>query len=385
VGESYSCSSGGEIAAGQFKDRFNGITVGIDPVEHRPYNTPNQVLLISLHGSGGANTSVGKQLDAACSARLTYGGHDTFHFSYSRWDLANFTIVRPVDNYAGAESYWMGFLDTGDNLVRLTTERRLDVMVRWVDLNVPNLDLTRRVLTGGSMGGWGSLRYGLRRPKLFASIYPDRPRWRYASGSTYGVPTLATGEAGSGTTTSFTDTTSPYLVPEDGSGKITRYMDMISYVADTNNDIPWVGWCLGRQDGFANFADHVDAVIAMRAAKRGFAFAWNNGDHSTGSILAQIRQSYEYGTFKLGQGYPLFTNHSGDQDPAVDLAGGINIGLSFRNVVESAGAWSCEVTSVLGARTVTVEPISKTFTATVTPQVVSIPAANTWVSVNFTG
>ena len=69
---------------------------------------------------------------------------------------------------------------------------------------------------------------------------------------------------------------------------------------------------------------------------------------------------------------------------AVDLVGGINIGLSFRNVVESAGAWACEVTSVLGARTVTVEPLSKTFTATVTPQVVSIPAANTWVAVSFT-
>lgn len=383
VADSYSCASGGVIAGGQFKDRFNSITVVSDPVGDRPWNIPNQILLVGLHGSGGANLVNGKQMDAACSSRLSYGIHNVFRFSYSRWDLANVTVIRPVDRYNTAESYWMGFYD-GLN-VQLCTERRLDTMLRWADENIPNLDPTKKILAGGSMGGWGSMRYGLRRPQHFAAIYPDRPRWRFSGPGVYAVPTLDSGEVGAGgTATNFTDATSPYLKPEDGGYKVSEHMNMIAYVADTSHDIPWVGWCLGRQDGFAIFSDHVDAVVAMRAAKRGFAFAWNDGDHGTGSIMSQIRQSYEYGTFKLGQGYPLFTNHSGDQDPAVDLVGGINIGLSFRNVVESAGAWSCQVTSVLGARTVTVEPLSKTFTATVTPQVVSIPAANTWVSVSFT-
>jgi len=176
----------------------------------------------------------------------------------------------------------------------------------------------------------------------------------------------------------------PLLAAIDGGGSSAVPRDGIAYVSNTANKVPWVGWCIGRNDGFAPFDDQVAAVVALRAAKRGFCFVWNDGNHTTGSILSQITASYPFGTFELGKGYPLFTNHSGDQDPAVDLVGGINEGLSFRSVTESAGAWSCEVTSVLGARTVTVEPISDVFTATVTPQVINIPAANTWVSVSFT-
>jgi hypothetical protein len=132
-----------------------------------------------------------------------------------------------------------------------------------------------------------------------------------------------------------------------------------------------------------NFSDHVDAVIAMRAAKRGFAFVWNNGNHSTGSIISQITDSYPFGLFELGKGYPLFTSHSGDLDPAVDLVGGINEGLTFRNVVESAAGWSCEVTSILGARTVQVEPISDIYVTPVSKKTVTITAANAWASVSF--
>ena len=230
------------------------------------------------------------------------------------------------------------------------------------------------------MGAWGTLTYGLRRAHKFAALYPDRPKWRYSNytAQSTNVPNWPTGAV------AYTLAASPMLRAQDGSGKIVEHMDMIAYVSNTSNTMPWVGWCIGRSDGFSDFRDHVDAVIALRAAKRGFAFVWNNGNHSTGSIPLQITASYPYGTFEIGKGYPLFTSHSGDQDPAVDLVGGINQGLSFRNVTESAGGWSCEITSIAGARTVDVEPISSVFTATVAKKNVVIPGANTWVPVSFT-
>ena len=94
-------------------------------------------------------------------------------------------------------------------------------------------------------------------------------------------------------------------------------------------------------------------------------------------------ESYYPGLFEIGVGYPLLTNNSGDGNPATDDTGGINLGFKWRNVVESAGGWSCEITNILGARTVTVEPISPVFATSVTPQNISIPAANSWVSVSF--
>ena len=124
-------------------------------------------------------------------------------------------------------------------------------------------------------------------------------------------------------------------------------------------------------------------VAAMRSAGRGFAFAWNNGTHSTGSIISQITSSYAYGTFEIGVGYPIYTNNSGDQDPAVDLEGGINLGFQHRNVVESSGAWSCQIRNLLGARTVTVTPKSSIYTGSKTPKVVNVPAGQAWVSVSW--
>ena len=159
---------------------------------------------------------------------------------------------------------------------------------------------------------------------------------------------------------------------------------MVAYVSNPANKVRPFFWCIGRQDGFSIFADHIAMVAAMRATGRAFAFYWNNGDHSTGSQMDQILQSYPYGTYQLDKGWPVFTEHSLDQDPSVDLLGGINIGLSFRNVIETANGWSCEVTNVVAGCTVKVKPCSEEFKANVAAKLVTIPAAGNWVSVSFT-
>lgn len=382
VADFYGCASGGVIAAGRGRYAFDSVSIATDDGQG-PNPTAGQKILIALHGSGGSDTASGRQYRANCSGQLAHGDQSVFKFSTVRDYDPMLTIVRPVDTIGVTtqgirQTHWMGFVDDEPTGMLLFTEHRLDALVAWIKNNLSNVQHSKLVLGGGSMGGWGTLSYGVRRVGNFAALYADRPRWRYSSviGNieyqkwATGGYTCAVGAAGN-------------VSAVDGGGTIFAHHDITSYVADTSKRIPWIGWCVGRQDGFVNFSDHVTAVATMRTAKRGFAFAWNNGDHSSGSIMSEILQSYGYGTFEIGKGYPLFTNHSGDQDPTVDLVGGINIGLSFRNIVESAGAWSCEVTSVLGARTVTVEPISDVFTAAVAPQSVSIPAANTWVAVSF--
>jgi hypothetical protein len=352
-----------------------------------PFTTPDQIFVLQLHASGGSNLTTGRQYRADVSGSMAYDIYDEFAFSTARGTAVsgvNVTLLRPVDSYGTwpggvrRESHWMGFTGMGTSELKLITERRLDALVAWAKTNVSNVSPTRRVLTGGSMGAWGTITYGLRRAAEFPAIYPDRPRWRYSSGPSVSIANWANQSI------TYAYASAPNVAAEDGGGSAAVYKDGIAYVSNTANKVPWVGWCIGRNDGFAPFDDQIAAVAALRAAKRGFCFVWNDGNHTTGSILSQITASYPFGTFELGKGYPLFTNHSGDQDPSVDLVGGINEGLSFRNVTESAGAWSCEVTSVLGARTVTVEPISDVFTATVTPQNITIPAANTWVPVSFT-
>lgn len=374
-------------------DQLSNVTVFSEDA-NVPSTATNQTFILNLHASGGSSYTYGRQYRADLSERLSYLTYNTWGFATVRGStvLGNASmLLRPTDYFdrypsnSVREGYWMGFIGMEEPArMRLIVERRLDALMRWADANLP-IHPTKRCITGGSMGAWGTLTYGIRRANKFAALYPDRPRVRYSNYSTQGI-TIPNWSSGS---QNLAAATAPLLLDEDGGYSVAQHMDIISYASNTSNKIPWVGWCIGVADGFTAFQDHIDFVNALRAAKRGFAFAFNGGNHSTGSILNQVTNSYPYGTFEIGKGYPLFTNHSGDDPLVAPTVGdltvrGINLGLSFRNVVEAANSWSCEVTSILGARTVTVEPISSVFTAAVAPQNVSIPAANTWVPVSFT-
>lgn len=277
------------------------------------------------------------------------------------------------------ETYHMGYTHgPATDEMYLMTERRYDQLLAWMDANVPQAHPTKRYASGGSMGAWGCMTFALRRPNRFAAIYPDRPRVRYSGGTNITVPDWESVSQVYNAAVS-----SPNVTAFDGGGTVAQHMDAVAYVANTANAIPWVGWCIGKNDGFSPFSDHIALVAAMRSAGRGFAFAWNNGDHSTGSIPSQITASYPLGLFELGKGYPVFSEHSLDGDPSTDLTGGINVGLTFRNVVESAGAWSCEITHISSACTVKVKPKSTIYAGNPSPALVTIPAANTWVAVSF--
>jgi len=372
--------------------RFDDVTL-VASQANPPSAASNKIVILNLHASGGDPTGSGLLYEATCSGNLAYDTSTTWRFALqgktdSQTANAAGMQIRPLDR-AGTypdtsvrQSYHMGWITdygTPSEALRLASEDRMETLLQWVDDNVSGLSATKRVATGDSMGAWGSLRFAIRRPDLFASVYPDRPIWRWNATGKFQVPRWDINSAAL-----YNPGETPPLATVDGSGTVESHMDLIAYV-QSGAPIPWIGWCVGRLDGFMDFSDHVAAVEALKARRAGFAFVWNNGNHSTGSILAQIINSYPFGLFELGKGYPRFENCSLDEDPAVDLEGGINVGLTFRNVVESATGWSCEVTHISSACTVDVSPISTIYPNgdTVTPVTVNIPSANTWVAVNF--
>jgi hypothetical protein len=391
VNDTYSAASGvtiygGMAAPGGISAGFDAVTITSESTDALPGDVTGNILVLDLHGSSGGGATNGRQYRANVSGLMAYSApYDTFKFSTARSITPNVLLLRPVDNYGTRtdggpkESMWLGFKNMPTADVNLITFRRVKALITWAEANLSNTAMSKRCMSGGSMGAWGVMTFGLRSGIAFAALYPDRPRWRY--NNTPGHIAVADWNGAGWVDTLVAG--GPNLTPAEGGTPIADMMDLIAYVADTTKKIPWIGWCVGRGDGYTPFSDHIAAVAALRAAKRGFAFAWNNGDHSGGSQPTTITRSYPYGTFEIGKGYPLFTNHSGDQDPAVDAVGGINIDLKFRNVSESAAGWSCDVTSLAGARTVTVEPISEIFTKPVSPQNITIPAANSWVTVNF--
>lgn len=346
-------------------------------------------LIVNLHGSSGANYTTGRHYYAGVSGPMAYDTYTTYEFSVVAAENTatgeKTYSVRPIDVYGSypsgvlRESYFTGFQNIPGPEVKLISERRLTALMEW-GKNYFKHDPTRVYMIGTSLGARACLTYGMRRPEIFAAIYVIKGRWFHSGDANVLVPVWNSGYV------TVPAASSPLVAEEDGGGTLYDRINPIQYLSNANNKAPWIGWTVGRNDTTIPWAGNLEAVDILRATGRPFAFYWNNGDHSTGPGSDKLLQSYKWGTFILGKGQPLFTEHSGDSDPhdPAVLEGGINIGLTFRNVVESSSAWSCEVTSVLGPRTVKVKPCnSEVFTANVESKLVTIPAANTWVPVSF--
>ena len=407
----YTAAAGATLYAGRFKPVAAGLTFDSVAIAANfsplPAAVQNQIPVMSLHQSGGQNYTAGRQFTAAVSGRLAYEEHVEFKFRTTGSTSGAFngnqamTYIRPNSYYGnypggGIRQGWSGFVFRESPFYNMITARRLDALYHWMETtlasegNPESVDLSKLCLTGGSMGAWGTMHYGLRRPGRFAALYADRPRVRWDD--VVGGVDYSKYDTG-GVNGSMSD--NPTIDPADGGGTVAELHDAIAYVSNPNNFVPWIGWNVGETDGFTPFSDHIEMIAAMRAAGRPFAMAWNRGDHTTGQIMSKITASYPFGTFQLGKGYPHFTNHSLDVEPTVDdglgagstqaTEGGINLGLAFRSVVETANGWACEVTSTIGPCTVDVRPYaSPVFKATVAPINVVIPAAKTWVAVSFT-
>lgn len=380
-------------SAPQVFSAVNVVSTGTSP----PTNAAGQSVIINLHGSNNTTDQSGQSRKkvatlnpahplGAFKTKTTYTWHEIHGGVVSGITRRAVWPRDDLGTRAGGsriESNWLGLTSTEDGgALRLLSWAWLDAMIQHL-LADPLVDPLRFHITGGSMGGWGSAMYGIHHPTTIAAVWPDRPRFKHSQISGQ----VSVHDWDQAVAPAYPVASAPSLIALHGGGSSMTLLDLIAHVSNTANRVPWVGWVIGRNDGYMPFQDHIDFSDAMIAAGRGFAWAWNNGDHGTGGgstvYAQQIFQSYAYEDFVLNRGYPVFSEHSLDDDPRTDLVGGINIGLGFRNVAETSGTWSCQVRSVRGACTVKVKPWSLVYTGTPTPALVTIPAANTWVTVSF--
>ena len=162
----------------------------------------------------------------------------------------------------------------------------------------------------------------------------------------------------------------------DGKTDFYERMNMVRFVADHHEDLPFLGWCCGRHDGFASFKEQIEMIKALTAGHHGFAFAWNNGNHSTGSVpMREIKRWYPPERFARNQSYPVFGNSSIDgvlgtgevnvsdggrarrvlKDDNGALEGGINLGFVWKDIVDENGTWSVTLRNELAKKEMTVD------------------------------
>jgi hypothetical protein len=251
-------------------------------------------------------------------------------------------IERPDGSYA-METYWFGYYckpywSKADRPYAYPfTERRLEWMVDWV-IRRYQPDTNRMYARGGSMGAWGSMTWAFKHPELFAAVYPDRPKchqWKLPSligGAIYGkwFEKLPGGRA---------------LMP-DGKTDFLDYLNMIQFAAGRHDDLPFVCWNLGRNDGYGKWPNHLAMVKTLTRNHHGFAFGWNNAGH--GGAKKRFRRLLKYyppQRFARNLSYPAFGNSSLDDDMGPgpkdqgDLEGFINVGFVWTDPVDEPDRW----------------------------------------------
>ncbi len=272
-------------------------------------------------------------------------------------------IVHPSGQKA-METYWFGYACVPPGAEHTEpraypfTERRMLWTIDWVKQQY-GVDPQRVYCSGGSMGAWGTSTFALRHPEIFAAVYPNRPRTRQR-----GLPSLPR------------QTDIEQVLMEDGRTRYLDRMNMVEFVRNHPEDLPFIGWCCGRHDGFASFKEQIALVQALTEAKHGFAFAWNDGNHGTGAkAMQEVERYYPATLFARNQSYPALGNSSLNDDPGTGeverlidnrkrpvldenngaLTGGINLGFEWKNVVDEPNRWSVALSNVLAKDAITVD------------------------------
>ncbi len=273
------------------------------------------------------------------------------------------TIAQP-DGDGARETYWFGYYcvpqwaNHEEPRAYNFTERRMLWLIDWVRGSY-HADPNRIYAEGGSMGAWGTTTFALRHPDVFAAVYPNRPRTKQR-----GLPSMAK-----------VDRDAPILM-SDGKTDYYDRMNMVKFVSQHPEDLSFIGWCCGRHDGFATFKEQIEMVEALTAAHHGFAFAWNDGDHSSGSTaMSEVMRWYPPEKFARNQSYPAFGNSSIDQDLGSGeveveesgrtksvlnegngaLTGGINLGFVWNDVIDENEKWSVTLSNELAQAAMSVD------------------------------
>lgn len=223
------------------------------------------------------------------------------------------------------------------------TEKRLLWILNWVN-EYYQTDPNRWYCSGSSMGGCGTISFGLRHPELFAALHAHVPIVSY----TY----LGAGSARRLEPSCWTGTIPHDLKTNEGISLLER-MNSINFLANTNNDLPFLFLVNGRRDASIPWENNPPFYRAMSAAKQGFAAYWDNGEHATSGREGAPEDLKNYQNwirrFRLNESFPAFSNTSNDNNPGNgnpddgDLTGWINRGMDWKDIVDETNKYSITV------------------------------------------
>jgi hypothetical protein len=318
-------------------------------------------LWLNLHAKGGVVAG----MEYLVFGDETMGWREGLAFKFSVRVQGDEVLVRPTDrvwinrphNEAGDGgtpaiwTFWFGYNSNIFDRQRMAagvpvnyTEQRNLWLLAWVRRHFQP-DTNRWYCSGSSMGGCGTISFGLRHPELFAALHARVPIVSY----TY----LGQGSATRLEPSCWTGHIPPELTT-GGGVPLLASLDATKFVTETGSDLPFLFLLNGRQDGSIPWQNNPPFYRALAQAHQSFAAYWDNGTHSScGKDAPPDVKAWDarFRRFRRDGSVPAFTGTSSDRkpgngDPADgDRIGWINRGMDWKVIEDAPDRYAITVTA----------------------------------------
>ena len=317
-------------------------------------------LWLNLHAKGG----VVPAMEWLLFGDATMGWREGLALKFSARVVGDEVIVRPTDrvwiNRPHLEAgdggmpaiwtFWYGYNSRIDDRSQMLsgiptnyTERRNLWILDWVRRRYQP-DPGRGACSGSSMGGCGTVSFGLRHPEWFAALHAHVPIVSYTYLGVKGSATRLEPSCWCGKIP-------PELKTDEGVPLLER-MNGTRLVQHAQGDLPILFLVNGRRDGSIPWPNNPPFYRALNDAGQGFFVYWDNGDHSTCGKDApdDVRAWLErFRRYRLDESFPAFSNTSTNRNPGDgrpdngDVIGWINRGMDWRPPSDTANRYAITI------------------------------------------
>lgn len=288
-----------------------------------------------------------------------YSGYATPSDAWSQ----DFVVVSPDDFTKGLPfdgyDWWYGYnSNLGGDLTKGVnvnyTERRLLYTMDYVRRHW-NIDENRIYLRGSSMGGTGSVAFGLRHPEIFAAIFANVPQVNPSMDnigwSQQNIETYAGKRAEA-------------IKTNEGINVWDR-LNMTKYVQEHKDDMPFLRTINARDDQVLKWPQIPGFLKALNDSRQGFVSGWGLGTHNIQpSQVPSVVKDFEIFRIRRNESFPAFSNSSLNDDPGSGdpkegaITGQMGGGFDWKIIADTPDAWEAEIKVIMDGKSEAVTDIT---------------------------
>lgn len=229
------------------------------------------------------------------------------------------------------------------------TERLILQIARWAQ-DYLGADKNRTYITGGSMGGSGTVQMVTHYPEFFAAGAAFVPVYSYSWKDNFHVKALTSIKRMQCSIGQFT-AKNPARRPDGKT--VEEYGNGAKNINRPAIDMPPLFATNGRNDTSIPWVNNPDFYRAANEARQAFWVFWNNGDHGMSRDLPKDMNFKESQLlrYSLDKSFPAFSNCSdnrnyGNGNPSDgDLTGWMNRGMDWQSIVDTEKRYDIVLTA----------------------------------------